>query len=1002
MRTKFSGILTLLLALVVQVSIAQTKTITGTVSDDAGLPLPGANVIIKGTNSGTQTDFDGNYSIQASVGQTLTFSYVGFQTQEVAVGASNSINITLQPGALLDEVVITGYGEQKTKELTTSVTSVSAEQIQNVATPNVAKAIQGNALGVFGGQASGAPGAAVNILVRGPSSLSSNGPLYVIDGVPITAGDFSSGLRAFGGQNISALSSLNANDIESVTILKDAAAASIYGARSANGVILITTKKGKKGKFSVNINHYSGYQKEIVRPEVFTSGQYAQFVAATNNDFEFDPAFLEDEGDDYIDAVYRPGGAYVSSTDVSVNAGGENLTFYSSFGSFEQEGVIIGQDYKRKNAQITGTYNSDDSKFNASASASLTNEDQFRINSDNNIFAPLTTAILEQPGNLLFNDDGSFNTSDFIFSNPLQNATVVIGEASTQRFLGNLSAGYQIYEDLRTDFRVSYNKIDFTERSFFPAEHPSGAPDGSGSLDVNLVETLILNQSLNYRKSFGDLSLNAIVGFEYQGDQNNSILLTGTGFPVGLSYLGASSTPTLASQNLIREKRFGYFSRVSLDWAKKYFIEGSVRADAYSGFGLGERIGYFPSISGAYIVSKEDWFNAGDTFNFLKLKASYGITGNSNPLGAFGYLSQGVSLNYAALNGTQIGTIANPLLTWEETSQLNLGAELGFFNDRLSLTYDYFIKESTDVLLATPTPNSLTGGANINDNVAEIENKGHEISLNANFIKTEDFSANILINFATLENEITKLLQGPDGNFQPIDAGFATRLDVGQPIGSFFGLQADGLWQEGDAIPQPLLDRGVSPGDVRYVDQNGDGDISFEDDATFIGKGIPGVTGNTRLTLNYKNFDFTANMNFALDYQIYNNTLAFAGASGSRTFNKFSNQLNYWTPTNTDTDLPRPRSGALQSYNNQDSSRFIEDGDYFRLKEIVLGYTIRDMKWFDSVRVYLSADNIFTITDYSGFDPEASTFGAVNTAYSTDFFTQGLNRTYKLGFNITL
>ena len=1001
MKTKFSGILTLLLVLVVQLTFAQEKTITGTVTDDLGIPLPGANIIIKGTNTGTQSDFDGNYSIQAQANQTLMYSYVGFETKEIPVGAQTTINVTMTPGAQLDEVVITGYGEQKAKELTTSVTTVTAEQIQNVSTPNIAKSIQGNALGVFGGQASGAPGAAVNILVRGPSSLTSNGPLYVIDGVPISANNLSSGLRAFGGQDTSPLSSINANDIESVTILKDAAAASIYGSRSANGVILITTKKGKKGVFRANVNHYTGYQREIERPEVFTSGQYARFVAATNGDFEDDPAFLEDEGDDYISAVYRPGGGFLTSTDASITGGSDNVTFYSSFGSYEQEGVLLGQDYKRKNGQVTGTFNSSDSKFTATGSASLTNENQSLINSDNNIFAPLTTAILEAPGNMLFNEDGTFNTSDFTFSNPLQNATVVVGETETQRFIGSLSAGYQFYDDLSTNFRVSYSRIDFTERSFFPAEHPSGDPDGSGSLDINLVETLIMNQTFNYNKKFGQLALNALAGYEFQNDQNNSVLLAATGFPNGITYLGAASTPTTASQNLIREKRFGYFARVGLDWAKKYFIEASMRADAYSGFSLEDRIGYFPAISGAYIVSKEDWFGDSETFNFFKLKASYGVTGNSEPLGAFGYLSLGGTANYADLSGTQVVQIANPLLTWEETAQLNVGTELGFFNDRIFITYDYFKKESTDVLLTRPTPNSVTGGGGINDNVAEITNSGHEVSLNAKIIKSDDFNASILVNVATLENEVTALFNDADGEPLPIDAGFATRIDVGQPIGAFFGLQANGLWQEGDAIPQPLLDRGVSPGDVRYVDTNGDGDIS-DDDRVFIGKGLPGVTGNFRLTMNYKNFDFTANTNFALDYNIYNNTLAFAGASGSRTFNKFASQLDYWTPTNTDTDLPRPRTGALQSYNNQDSSRFIEDGDYFRLKEISLGYTIRDINWFESVRVYVSVDNLLTITDYSGFDPEVSTFGAVNTAYSTDFFTQGLNRTFKIGFNASL
>ena len=993
MKTKFSGILTLLMVLIVQVSFAQSKTITGTVNDDTGLPLPGANVLVKGTTDGTQTDFDGKFSINVNQGQIIVFSYIGFLNQEVTVGSQSSFNINLQTDNTLEEIVVTAFGEKAAAELTTSISTVSAEEIQNVTTPNIAKAIQGNALGVFGGQASGAPGAAVNILVRGASSLTSNAPLYVVDGVPIAAGDFSNG--AFGGQSISALSTLNANDIESVSVLKDAAAASIYGARSANGVILITTKKGK---LRVNINHSTGFQEELVRPEVFTSGEYARFVAATNNDFEEDPAFLENEGDNYIDSIYN-NNAVTTNTDTSVSGGNENATFYTSFGSFTQEGVIKGQDYERKNARIATTINSTNNNFKATGDISFTNENQSRINSDNNIFGALTTSILEQPGNELLNEDGSFNQG-FIFSNPLQNAVGVISETETTRFIGNLGAEYNFFEGLSTNFRASYSRVDFNERRFFPGNHPNGAPDGNGTLDVNLVETLLLNQTLNYDKNFGNINFNAIVGYEFQGDQNNAIFLNATGFPEGISFLSAASTPVTTNQNLIREKRFGYFGRTSLDWDKKYFLEASLRADSYSGFGLGERIGYFPSVSGAYIVSNEDWFNS-DKFNFLKLKASYGLTGNSNPLGAFGFLSLGGPANVTSNSGTQIVQIANPLLSWESTAQLNLGAELGFFNDRIRLTYDYFEKLTDDVLLNVPLPLSTTGGGGINNNAGEIENIGHEFSLNVNAIKAKDFNLSFLFNLATLENEVTRIIRDANGDPQPIDVGFATRLDEGQSIGSFFGLIGDGLWQEGDIIPQALVDRGVEAGDVRYVDLNGDGDITDED-RDFIGKGIPGITGNFRLSFNYKNFDFTANTNFALDYQIYNNTLAFAGSSGSRTFNKFKSQLNYWTPTNTNTDLPRPRSGALQAYNNQDSSRFIEDGDYFRLKEIVLGYTVRNIKWFESIRFYGSIDNLFTITDYSGFDPEASTFGAVNTAFSTDFFTQGLNRVIKLGVNVSL
>lgn len=1023
MKKRLNGILTLFLVMVVQVTFAQLEeTVTGTVVDEDGLPLPGVNVIEKGTSNGVQTNFDGKYSIEVEEGETLVFSYVGFATQEVAVGASNTINITMTvDAAALDEVVVVGFGEQTRKSLTSAVSKVDADQIKSVATPTISGALQGAANGMQVTQNSGVPGGSFSVRVRGSSSINgSNEPLYVVDGVPILSGSI--GSNALGGQSNDVISNLNFSDIESIQVLKDASSAAIYGARGANGVVLITTKRGKSGQLNVEVNSYAGFQREINRYEVFTAGQFYEFgdiafedafgapgllstgaILGTNileqQGFDtLEELYAADFGDNYVDAIYRESAALIRQTDATVSGGSQKARFYANFSDFFQEGVILGQGFKRRSLTFNANFSPSDN-FDIDASTSITESDNSRINGDNNIYGALTTSVLEIPGNDLFNEDGTYNIAPFTFSNPLQNAVVDRNDTETLRIFANMGLRYRFTDNLNVYSKASLERLDFNELTFTPATTRRGAPsNGQSRVGINQINRWNVTNTLNYNDDFGDFNVTGLLGFSFEGTNNEETVTLTQQLPAGFVYPSGGATPITAANDITENKLFSYFVRGGVSYLDKIFFEATVRADASSVFGADNAIGYFPALSGAYLISDEDFFR-NNVLTSLKLRASWGQTGNQTGLGNFGSRFLAGTTAYAGRPGTAITQLGAPDLSWETTTQTDIGVDLTLFN-RVDVTYDYYIKDTDDLLLSRPLRNS-SGFTSVAANVGSMRNTGHELAVNAR-IFNGDFKWTSQVQLSWNDNEITKLQTDAAGENIPIDQGFATRLAVGQPLGAFFALQADGLYQEGDEIPEALVARGIQPGDVKYIDQDGNGNIDAND-RVFVGNPNPQLIGNFRNTFRFKNFDLSANLQFEEDKDIFNNSLAFGGASGSFVFNKFSNQIDYWTPENTDTDIPRPRFGGQQSYNNQDSDRFIEDASYIRLKEVVLGYTVRPNilgREDISLRIFVGGDNLWTETDYSGLDPEVNTFGNDNTARGTDFFTQGLNKVYKVGFNL--
>ncbi len=1020
MRTKFSGILTLLLAFLMQITFAQEKTISGTVTDDKGLPLPGVNIVVKNTNNGTQSDFDGNYSITANRGAVLSFSYVGFAIKDVAVGDQETVDVQLAPDTSeLEEIVVVGYGVKARKAISTSISSVDVAEITGISTPTVSGALQGSVTGLQVNQNSGTPGAGFSVRIRGASSINgSNEPLYVLDGIPLLNG--SPGGGGFGGQDNDILSSLNFNDVESIEVLKDASATAIYGSRASNGVVLITTKRGKSGKLKVEINSYTGYQEPIKIFDLAPLGQQLEYVDIAWDEAIGQPPgtglfsrgqilgfdFLTDSGlgsleelyasdveESYLDLIYR-NSSFVRSTDVSISGGSEAAKFFLQFADFGQEGVLETQDFGRRTLRLNADFKASKS-VTIDAGISVSDTRTQRVNADNNIFGALTVSVLEFPGLPVFDADGELNNGPFTFSNPLSNILLEDSEEQTLRYLTNLGIRVQLNDVFSIYSKASLERLDFRQDRFFPSNSAQGSPSGDAFAFVNLFTNWVSNTTLNYNNSFGDLGVNALAGFSFEGTDTNNTTINRQNFPDGFTNVSTGSTIIAATNTNSERKLFSYLGRLGLDYKNKLFLEGTFRADASSVFGAGNEIGYFPAVSAAYIISED--FDS-DVFTNLKLRASWGQNGNQTGLGNFQARALLGANNVADVPGSSIVQIANPNLKWEVTTQTNLGLDFSLF-DRINISYDYYIKDTDDLLLPRPFRNS-TGFLNVTDNVGAIQNKGHEISLSADILKGK-FTWTSQLNLSFNDNEVTELVKDVNGEDIPLDSGFASRTAAGQAIGSFFGLIFDGIYGPGDVIPAAQQARGVEEGDVRYVDLNGDGNIT-PDDRTFIGNPNPELIGNFRNSFRYAGFDLSANFQFEVGKDIYNNTLAFAGPGSSPVFAKLRNGIDdYYTADNTDATQPRPRRGALQTFNSQDSSQYVEEGDYIRLKEVVLGYTFQP-EFFglkSSLRIYVGADNLVTITDYSGLDPEVNTFGSANISRGTDFFTQGLNKTYKFGLN---
>lgn len=975
-------LLTSLLLLCSIMILAQQQTISGTVvAADDGSPLPGATILEKGTTNGTVTDFEGNFSIRVEdPNGTLVVSFVGMDKREVAMEGRTTMNIVLErESKTIDEVVVIGYGTSSKKLLTSSVSSVSGEEIEGNPSAGIEGALQGKAAGVMINQNSGTPGAAPTIRVRGITSIfGSSQPLYVVDGIPIITGNF--GQIGFEGQQIDATSNLDPNNIESITILKDASAAAIYGARGANGVVLITTKTGKANQSTIDFKTYHGWQKEWKRLPMMNATQWKEYVTTFDPDFVagLDPSI----DTDWQDQVFQVGP--VSNYELSASGGTQDTRMYISGSYFDQTGIIIGSGYEK----YSGRMNLDHKltkRLSLAARIGTNYSINDRIVGDQTINGVLPNAISKPPVYAVKDALGNYLEEGF-WDNPVAIGNEVLNQARTFRNMSSVELKYDILPSLNIKTQWGIDYLGLHERRYEPTTVDRGAESDGIAVDARseLLKTT-QNTTLNYRKKIGDHQFNLLLGnsFEIFRDRYND--MRGINFPNdNLRYLVSAGTIEDASSNGRDEQTLSFFGRLNYNYLNKYIAEFSMRRDGSTKFGQNNKYAMFPAFSLAWRLTEENFMQAQEVINELKIKTSFGLTGNDN-IGDFRYMNLYSSgYNYFGNPGMIPSQIPNPDLKWETTSNFNAGFDLSFFNSRINLTAEYYYNLTTDVLLPRPIPGS-SGFTSVWANVGSLQNQGIELLLNT--INVEgSLTWSTDINFSLNRNEVLELY-----NDQPFtDEGRGNNaVIVGSPVGVFFMYESLGV--------------DPSTGDLLLADNQPDGVID-DNDRAVVGDPNPDFIGGFTNKLAWNGFDLKVFFQFSYGNDIFNGTRQYAEAMKFGTSdNQLVTIMDRWRESGDITYIPR-QDGTYNLF--PISSHYLEDGSYLRLKELTLGYNFSSTLlartgFIKGARIYLRGQNLLTFTGYSGMDPEVHYGGPGNISQGTDFFTFPQPRAFIAGVNLS-
>jgi TonB-linked SusC/RagA family outer membrane protein len=959
-------------------SLAQQRAVHGKVtSADDGTGQPGVNVVVKGTPRGTVTDSDGQYTIEAAPNDILVFTFIGMLPQEVTVGTRELIDVAMAADIReLSEVVVVGYGTEQKRLMTEAVGVVKSDAIKDLPVPTVDGVLQGQTTGVQVSQNSGTPGGAMSVRIRGNTSLSGSGqPLYVIDGIPIITGDYAQ--VGYEGQGINALSDLNPNDIESLSVLKDAAASAVYGARASNGVVLITTKRGKTGKSTVNFNMYKGFQQVWNRLDMLNAAQWRDYRK------DLTGVELPDTGVDvdWQKEIFRT--APMSNYELSTTGGNDKTKFFISGNYFDQDGILIGTAFKRINGRINVDHKVTD-RLNVGTSIGLTYSKSNRVEGDASLHGPLPNGISTPAVISVYNADGSYNQSG-----PYSNAVSIANEATNENFtyrtLGNVFADYRILPGLTVTSKWGVDFYNLREHAFEFNTVQGQKYNGLGFETYTNVLNIVSNNMLRYETSFGQHNLDAVVGYSFEKRETRSSYMRGQDYAdENLQYINSAATKVDVTANALDHGLRSYFSRINYNYNGRYIVSLSGRIDGSSNFGPNHKNGFFPAASVAWRVAEEDFIK--DNLSVLsefKVRASYGLLGNED-LTPFSYQATYGTASYHGAPAIYPSQIPNPDLKWESTAQFDVGFDAGLFEDRVTLSFDYYNKQTKDLLQARPVqPSSGFGSAY--QNVGELENKGIEVSLGYNN-RFGDLQWTSRLNVSANRNKVTKLYGG-----QPLDdAGRGgNRIMEGQPIGVFYDLKSLGV--------------DPSTGDIVFADTNHDGEITT-DDRTVVGNPNPKFIGGFTNTFNYKNFDLSIFLQWSYGNDVFNGSRLYL-ESLQRGDNQTTAVLRRWKNPGDITDIPRATSDPAAAANNvRVSSRFIEDGSYLRVKNVTLGYTLRskfsDKVMLSSLRIYASAQNLFTFTNYGGLDPEVNYSGNDISVVGTDFFTFPQARAITFGLNL--
>lgn len=976
MRNSFFKSLLLVLVLFCFGFVSAQQTVTGTVTDANNFGLPGVNVIIQGSSTGTTTDFDGNYTL-ANVPSdgVLVFSFVGFTTKAVSVEGKSTLNVVLaEDVSQLSEVVVVGYGTQSRAEVTGAISSIDSEAITSVPVATADQALQGRAAGVTVIN-SGSPGADPVVRIRGLGTPNDNTPLYVIDGV-IASG----------------LGNLNANDIETMTVLKDASTTAIYGSQGANGVVMVTTKQGRSGKVQISLDAYTGVQSTNARYDLLNTAQYLQY--ASDNGVSPTRANIPNTTTDWQDALFQSG--IMQNYNLSVSGGGENSNFRISGGYMDQEGIIVETGFKRYSFRANSNFTSGKFKIGESLSIAFNNQNPENASGGRSL---IEHAIKSAPYLSVYNTEnpGGFqgpNTSvdGQDAENPIRVQT--LGEAVNNEtiILGSIFGEYEIIEGLKYKSQFGLEYSTFNDNRFIPSydDDSVGSTNSFGYAQITknsgVGKTLIFTNSLNYNTTISEMhNFDVLVLAEKYENNYDGLNITSQN-PITDEVNQLSNEQSNISPTANEVQRIGYLGRINYDYDGKYLLAVSLRRDASSRFGSNERWGWFPSVAAGWNIAKES-FMGDSAFSNLKLRGSWGIVGNDK-IGNYLYSATLTSnFGYPIAGANAVGTTANGLpnadLKWEETSMTNIGLDFGILNEKITGSLEYYNNTSDDLLIAVPLPVSLGDNrGTLTQNIGKVENKGFELNLGYNDYDG-DFTWSASLNLGTSTNEVLALGVG-EITGATFEAQQISRIAVGEALYHFYGYKTDGIYQtqaEVDAdftAPGANATGAVQPGDIRFLDLNNDGDINAAD-KTVIGNPYPDVTYGLNLNAGYKNFDFSVFINGVSGNDIFNTNIWDLEGMTSL-FNASTAVLDSWTPSNTDTNIPRATFGDAR--NLLLSDRYVEDGSFTRLKNLTVGYTFNDnanlAKYFSKLRVYVSGQNLITITDYSGLDPEIGNSTVIN------------------------
>ena len=991
MRNFLLTSLGLLLVICVQLR-AQERRVTGVVTSTTdGSVLPGVSVIVKGTNTGTQTDLNGSYAITATPQQTLVFSFVGMKTTEVVVGNQSIINLTLADEAdVLSEVVVVGYGQQSKKLSTQTISTLSSKSIKDWPVLSPQQLLQGQAAGVQMVTSSGLLGSNPSIRIRGAASITAGGqPLFVIDGVPLNDGELT-GAQG-GGTSLNPLMNINPNDIESMSVLKDAAAVSIYGSRGANGVILINTKKGLVDKKTqINVDMFTGFSKPTNLFPMMNTQQFNGFVGEYRAARGLAPLQLSNDYFDWVNAVVRNG--KTNQINLSARGGSKNTSFYFAGTYGTEQGFTIGNELDRLSGRFNLEHKISD-RFRFGTNMSMATVDMDRIGAENNTYAPLTSAYLQIPNVLPRDAQGNYVNTCFI-QNVLALEELNINKYITRRTTGNVYAELDILKNLtfRTDFGMDINVGDskYREVNLF-------TPGGSGSRDIRKDNKWLSTNTLKYFLDKDKHSFDVLLGYSYEVSDYDRIAVGGSGYASdALPNVVSAATPTTTLEERSRWALESQFARANYAYDSKYLLGASMRRDGSSRFGANKRYGIFYAVSGGWVISEESFLKSSDFINFLKLTASYGTAGNDR-IGNFpslGLYQGGTDADYLAQPGLRPTQVPNPNLTWEETAQLDLGINTTFYKNIFSLSLNYYNKITSSMLLNVPFP-FTTGFASAANNVGKMQNRGVDIDFSAKVIQKQDLNLSIGFNAGYLKNEVLELPEASvdaDGN-RFVNGSSAQRAVVGRTINEFFLVRANGV------NPQT--------GDFEWLTKAGQPTTTYSaNDRVFVGSALPKWTGGLNANLSYKGFDLAVLFSFSYGNKVLIDGLRFTDNVASAGFNKSVDLLNYWKKEGDQAFIPKLSSSTAPLF-NQLSTLQLQNGSFARLRNINLGYNI-PTKWLGeqkilrSARIYALAQNLFLIKDknFRGPDPEVSANGPSNLIVGESFFALPQAKTFTVGLNI--